>query len=93
LKLFRKFREQRRAAADRAKLIARWEKLKPIVEVAAAEALEADIKSGNLTVSETLRKMGEEVEGMSDEQFAAFLDVLEAGIPEEFKINREETTL
>jgi hypothetical protein len=80
LKIFRKFREQRRSA----KLIARWEKIKPIIEAAAVRALDADIESGKPTVPEALRDMGEAVSAMSDEQFAAFLDVLEAGIPEEF---------
>jgi hypothetical protein len=85
MKFFRRFREKRRVAAEQAQLIARWEKIKPIIEDAADRALESDIQAGKLTVSETFRKMGDEVEGMTDEQLGAFLSLLEAGVPDEFK--------
>lgn len=72
---------------DRAELIARWHRVLPIIEQAAECALESDIKSGKPTIPATLSKLAESVSAMSDEQFAAFLDVIEAGIPEGFSRN------
>lgn len=54
-------------------------------------ALEADIKAGKPTIPDALREMGESVAVMSNEQFAAFLDLLEAGIPEREASLRRET--
>jgi hypothetical protein len=69
---------------DQAELMARVKRILPILEEASNRAMERNPKSAK-TVIASFRKMSRLAESLNGEQLSALLDVLEAGIPEEFR--------
>src|SRR5579859_2014958 len=67
-------------------LQARADKLLPIVEAAGPRAVDQHSKKfAKLASSEKLQRQFELIDALSDEDFAMFLDILEAGVPDEFR--------
>ena len=66
-------------------LQARADKLLPIIEAASARAMDQHGKKfARLAGSAKLQRQFELIDALSDEDFAMFLDILEAGVPDEF---------
>jgi hypothetical protein len=66
-----------------AELQARADRLLPIPETASARALDHHGKKfAKLAGSEKLHRQFELIDALSDEDFAMFLDILEAGVPD-----------
>lgn len=67
-------------------LQARADKLLPILEQASARALDVHGKKfAKLAGSPKLQHQFELIDALPDGDFAAFLDILEAGVPDEFR--------
>lgn len=67
-------------------LLARAEKLVAILEIASVKALDRHGKKFlKIATSKKLRRYFERVDSLPDPLFAQFLDLLEEGMPEEFR--------
>ena len=71
---------------DESALTQRVNRVMPLVEEAALQALEqAQSNKARRVITSSFRKMAKLAESLSGEQLTAFLDAIEAGMPEEFK--------
>ncbi len=85
----RKLTQSAAVAIDEAALMARVQRILPILEEAGNRAVLQNPKSAKATIR-SFRKMSGLMESLDGEQLSLLLNVLEAGIPDELRADLKE---